>query len=101
MAECSWCLREMSTGSTCTVSALHRDGVRIDMIPFGSERPPFAVADRCGDCGVVRGGFHHPGCDIQRCAGCGGQMLSCGCRFDEDGDDDWDSEDDWDDDHAD
>ena len=39
---------------------------------------------RCGDCGVRRGRFHHLGCDIQRCPVCRGQMISCGCRFDED-----------------
>ena len=30
------------------------------------------------------GGFHHPGCDLQRCPLCYGQLLSCGCVFDED-----------------
>jgi hypothetical protein len=32
--------------------------------------------------------FHHPGCDLQECPLCGGQLLSCGCRFDEDGPED-------------
>ena len=41
--------------------------------------------DRCGDCGVIRGGSHHPGCDLQRCPACGRQLMSCGCSFDEDG----------------
>ncbi len=31
--------------------------------------------------------LHHLGCDVQRCPVCGGQMRSCGCRFDEDGPD--------------
>jgi hypothetical protein len=34
---------------------------------------------------VQPGGHHHPGCDIQRCPACDGQLFSCGCRFDEDG----------------
>ncbi len=27
---------------------------------------------------------HHPGCDLQACPRCRGQLLSCGCLFDED-----------------
>jgi hypothetical protein len=37
---------------------------------------------------VEWGGLHHLGCDMQICPCCGGQLLSCGCRFDEDGPDD-------------
>ena len=61
------------------------------MIPWGKERG-WAARARCGDCGVVRGGFHHPGCDIQRCPLCCGQMMSCDCRFDEDGPDEEDED---------
>jgi hypothetical protein len=57
------------------------------MIPWGKERG-WSAKSRCGDCGVVRGGFHHLGCDIQRCPRCFGQMMSCDCRFDEDGPED-------------
>jgi hypothetical protein len=66
MAVCTWCEREMTAAATCTVSALHRHGARIDMIQWGAE-PGWTVLSRCHDCGVTPGGFHHPGCDVQRC----------------------------------
>jgi hypothetical protein len=77
----------MTMGISCTVNAFHRNGRRFDLIPFGDEPGRRASGDRCGDCGVIRGGSHHPGCDLQRCPACGGQLMSCGCRFDEDGTD--------------
>jgi hypothetical protein len=86
MAVCNWCEEEMTTGGTCSVAELHRGGVGVPMIRFGDERAAMGTSS-CGDCGVRRGGLHHLGCDVQRCALCGGQMMSCGCRFDEDGPD--------------
>jgi hypothetical protein len=87
MAACSWCLAEMTTVESCAVDAFHRNGTRISLIPYGLEPGWPSTPTTCGDCGVARGGWHHPGCDIQGCPSCGGQLLSCGCRFDEDGDD--------------
>lgn len=84
MAVCDWCHGEMETAASCCVDALHRNGRRFDMIPFVDESGRRTSSARCGDCGVLRGGWHHPGCDLQDCPACGGQLLSCGCRFDED-----------------
>ena len=85
MAVCSWCLTEMTTTASCSVTAFHRDGVHIPLNPYGHGRR--RSRESCGDCGVAHGGWHHPGCDLQRCPVCRGQLISCGCRFDEDGPD--------------
>ena len=87
MAVCSWCDGEMTAAISCTVNAFHRNGRRFLMVPFGDEPGRPMSGDQCGDCGTVRGGWHHPGCDMQPCPACGRQLISCGCRFDEDGPD--------------
>jgi hypothetical protein len=94
MAICTWCEREMTSKVTCTVSTLHRSGTVVEMIPWGRERG-WTARVPCHDCGTPPGGFHHLGCDIQECAVCHGQMIGCGCRYDEDGpgqDDDGDAD---------
>lgn len=84
MAVCSWCDDEMTMGVSCIVDVFHRNGRRFHMIPFGDEAGQRMSGDLCGGCGVIRGGWHHPGCGLQQCPACGRQMISCGCRFDED-----------------
>ncbi len=55
------------------------DGTKMPSIPY-----PKDETTHCHDCGVAPGKHHHPGCDMEQCPKCGGQLISCGCLDDED-----------------
>lgn len=95
MAVCTYCSQEMVGGSSCSVEVLHRDGAAFPVQKVSQRDGPRTgdKAGRCGDCGAPAGGFHHLGCDMQRCPCCRGQLMCCGCWFDEDGTDIADDED--------
>ena len=64
------------------------DGTTHKRIPYGSEgRGWFSDARTCGDCAASRGQLHVPGCDLERCPACRGQIITCGCAEDPAGDD--------------
>ena len=61
------------------------DGVKHSRVRYGSEEDDWGADRRpCHDCAVVKGQFHVPGCDVERCLACGGQALYCDCPYDED-----------------
>ena len=89
---CTWCNEDMSKVSTCRGNDfVEIDGVKWPSIPYINSFvfPPGEhgassvivgeLSDRCHDCNVQLAAKHHPGCDMERCPKCGGQLISCGC----------------------
>jgi hypothetical protein len=75
MAKCDTCKKEMLDldTTTCRIDDIvFPDGKHLPQVPYDQE-------GRCHDCGIAEGGVHHPGCDMERCPRCGGQLISCGC----------------------
>lgn len=85
MAVCEVCNREMLEAAGCVGLPIElADGTKLPPIPFGATEGDGIAGDTCGDCGAHWGGFHHPGCDLERCPKCGGQLISCPCQGDDD-----------------
>ena len=65
--------------------AIYRNGVELPRVRFGDEQRDWgATRGPCHDCAAIKGEFHGPGCDVERCPACGGQLISCDCNsFDE------------------
>ena len=81
MAKCGFCKQEMKDAVSCTVE------VFTDLGPEPVPRIRYEPEGRnCHDCECPPGGFHHPGCDAERCPKCGGQAIGCGCVEEDDGD---------------
>lgn len=84
MVKCEICNREMLTAKGCIkVPVIHKKVV-FDPIPCGHPDDLLGLGanERCHDCGAKKGGYHHPGCDAERCPVCKRQALGCGCNDD-------------------
>lgn len=79
MAVCNWCDQEMMdpavTSCSGNLTVDFPDGESLAPSTWHHDEPN----GRCHDCGIKHGGFHHPGCDAERCPRCEGQLISCGC----------------------
>lgn len=75
-APCDWCGQNMVTVDGCTGNKKieFSDGSQLDSSPYDG-----SGGLRCPDCNVFTGHRHHPGCDMEKCPKCGGQLVSCRC----------------------
>lgn len=80
MSICNWCKKEMSSHEvdTCNAMVYFPDGVTMAPVPYNSDYGD--ENHRCHDCNIKKGGVHHPGCDMEKCPRCGGQLISCDCQ---------------------
>lgn len=75
MAKCNWCHKDMLKVDGCSKN-------REVEFPGGSKLPSIPyIGGKCHDCNAGDGKYHHPGCDMERCPKCGGQLISCGCLW--------------------
>lgn len=85
-AVCGECGQGMLQVDSCVMATIHLEGADYDPIPYGQERwwtdYKKTPRSRCHDCNVAIGGIHHPGCDMEECPVCGGQLFVCDCSED-------------------
>ena len=78
MTKCTQCKKDMSAPETeSCVSEL----IKIGDTEYEPNTSSFDCNKRCHDCNIVNegGNVHHPGCDMEKCPKCKGQLISCGC----------------------
>jgi hypothetical protein len=62
------------------VETCWRDGRQLPRVRYGEEQDDWGQdMHPCGDCGVDKGEFHVPGCDVEQCPVCAGQAIGCDC----------------------
>lgn len=55
-------------------------GKTYSRIKYGDEDDDWGADSRpCHDCAVIKGQYHVPSCDVERCPSCGGQAIGCDC----------------------
>ncbi len=72
ISNCKFCQKEIWGSKGCTFNEIKIDGE-------WHERLPYDGIDRCHDCGISSGHYHHLGCDMESCPVCYGQMIWCNC----------------------
>jgi hypothetical protein len=111
MAICNTCGKDMCEGESCIEAPIIHEGKEYKQIKLGEEQTFIPIKGEtwphyrqmkkiwneqveegyqespCHDCNTPLGGYHHPGCDNERCPICGGQLISCGCEDSEEEDD--------------
>jgi hypothetical protein len=64
------------------LTSCYPNGREMERVRYGAEEEDWGAIDgACHDCGVIKGEFHVPGCDVERCPSCGGQIFNCECKW--------------------
>lgn len=64
------------------LTSCHPNGKEMARVRYGDEEGDWGANDgACHDCAVIKGELHVPGCDVERCPACGGQMRNCDCEW--------------------
>lgn len=84
MAICKRCSQDMLTSNACTDFVYIHEDLTVIPTKFGHEQwskiDITEIRNRCRDCNVEIGKFHHAGCDYERCGICGEQKIACDCK---------------------
>ena len=84
-AICQTCKGDMSKVKGCYDTPVIINGKKHKRIKVGDKRDSLDTLKpdgRCGDCGAKTGHFHHRGCDLENCPGCGNNFSCCVCGQD-------------------
>ncbi len=74
---CEFCDREMLTAESCLDPGNYIvNGKPMPALPYGVDEDVKGVRCRCN---VAPGGFHHPGCILEKCPSCQERMVICKC----------------------
>lgn len=80
MAICEMCNQEMTTANGCTELTINVNNKEMGRMAYGTEDGAIRWKhERCHDCGAKWAHKHHPGCDMEECPSCHGQLISCDC----------------------
>lgn len=55
------------------------NGRQVARVAYARDGVECLVNQPCFDCAVLPGQLHVPGCELERCPVCGGQVVNCGC----------------------
>lgn len=86
MGTCPFCDHKMKTADSCTKNMILYPIPGVDggnwanAIPYGKEQHiqqsvDLNPRDRCPDCSVAEGGYHHPGCKTEESPITGAELL--------------------------
>jgi hypothetical protein len=79
VGKCGICGNKMEEGTSCIESQkiLFSDGKEMTPVKVGHGKDWTELT--CNDCNAPEDGYHHPGCDMERCPRCRGQLITCDC----------------------